>query len=468
MFPSVSPPSPLKVAIVGGGASGTLVAANLLRRARAPLQITLVERRLVLGRGLAYSTTNPLHRLNVPAGRMGAYPDDPGGFLRWLEGHLGLPGVPVQPQAGDFIERRLYGEYLRDVLEEARREAPLGYHCTKVTGEVIDLEESGGGAVLHLADGRSFPADRVVLAVGHLPGEYPIQSPAFTAFYRSPFYAHVPFLPDVLTGVGPDDDVLLVGAGLTAADIALELLSRGHRGMIHALSRRGLRPLAHEAGPAYHHFFHGKALPRTVHSALRLVRSEIAVARRTGQGWRAVLDALRGETPLIWQGWSWEERARYLRHLRPFWEVHRHRIAPEVAARLESLASDGRLHYRAGRLVSLRAAGHRAEALIRLRGTSTTLSLHVAKVINCTGPRTDYSKFQHPLFVNLLARGLIDHDPLALGINTTPTGEVLRYRAEPVGWLYTLGAPRKGVQWESTAIPEIRAQARELADLVQL
>jgi uncharacterized NAD(P)/FAD-binding protein YdhS len=466
--PSAAARPPLKVVIIGGGASGCLVAANLLRRGRAPLHITLIERRRVFGRGIAYSTSNPLHRLNVPAGRMGAFPDDPAGFLRWLSTQVGQPGVPAEPQAGDFVERRLYGDYLREVLETARREAPFGYRCDKITGEAIDLEEAGDGALVRLADGREFPADCVVLAVGHLPGEYPISAPEFSAFYRTPFYAHLPWLPDVLGGIGPDDDVLLVGAGLTAADLALELLSRGHRGTIHALSRRGLHPLSHAATPEYRPFLRGETLPRTVLATLRRLRTEVRAAVRTGHDWRAVLDAIRAETPLIWQGWSWPERARFMRHLRPFWEVHRHRLAPEIAQRLQTLVSEGRLQYHAGRLSTLRVDSGRAEAVFRRRGTTEMVALHVAKVINCTGPRTDYSKFQHPLFVNLLARGLIDHDPLALGIDTTPEGEVLRYRAGPVGWLYTLGAPLKGVQWESTAIPEIRAQARQLADLIQL
>jgi len=100
----------------------------------------------------------------------------------------------------------------------------------------------------------------------------------------------------------------------------------------------------------------------------------------------------------------------------------------------------------------------------RQRGTGSRVTLRVAKVINCTGPRTDYSKYQHPLLINLLARGLIDHDPLALGIKALPSFDVLRYRGGPAGWLFTIGAPLKGMLWESTAIAEIRVQAQALAD----
>jgi uncharacterized NAD(P)/FAD-binding protein YdhS len=153
-----------------------------------------------------------------------------------------------------------------------------------------------------------------------------------------------------------------------------------------------------------------------------------------------------------------------MKYVRPFWEAHRHRLAPSVAAVIDRMTEQGRLKAYAGRLQVLEADASGVQALFRRRATIQHVSLRVAKVINCTGPRTDYSKYQHPLFIHLLARGLIDHDALALGINALPSGQVLRYRGGPVDWLYTLGAPMKGVLWESTAVPEIRVQARMLAE----
>jgi uncharacterized NAD(P)/FAD-binding protein YdhS len=190
----------------------------------------------------------------------------------------------------------------------------------------------------------------------------------------------------------------------------------------------------------------------------------VRTAAARGVDWRPVVDALRPRSQALWAALSWPERARFLRHLRPYWEVHRHRLAPQVAAAVDRLEAAGRVRFHAGRLELLRDVGGGAEAVFRRRGTGERVALRVARVINCTGPRSDYSKFQHPLLVNLLARGLIDHDPLALGIQALPTGEVLRYRADPIGWLFTLGAPLKGVLWESTAMPEIRVQALALAE----
>jgi rhodanese-related sulfurtransferase len=190
----------------------------------------------------------------------------------------------------------------------------------------------------------------------------------------------------------------------------------------------------------------------------------VAAAASQGVDWRAVIDALRPHSQRLWLALSWSERARFLRHVRPYWEVHRHRLAPAVEARVEAMVAAGRLKFIAGRFQHLVETAHGLRVTWRPRGTDHDQIMEAAKLINCTGPRTDYSKYQHPLYINLLARSLIDHDPLALGLAATPAGEVQRYRGESLGWLYTLGAPLKGVLWESTAAPEIRTQAARIAE----
>lgn len=193
------------------------------------------------------------------------------------------------------------------------------------------------------------------------------------------------------------------------------------------------------------------------------MKTEARKAVANGQTWQSVIDAVRPYTQRIWQSWSWEERSRFVRHVRPYWEAHRHRYAPQTNELLDRLRESGQLRFYAGRLQSLTETPTGAEAVFRHRGKDTLTSLTVAKVINCTGPRSDYSKYQHPLFINLLARGLIDHDPLALGLNANPDGELFRYRGTPSGWLLTLGSTLRGVLWETSAIAEIRVQARALA-----
>jgi uncharacterized NAD(P)/FAD-binding protein YdhS len=371
-------------------------------------------------------------------------------------------GYPEKIDGGDFLQRSLFGRYLADVLDEARSEAVYGVTLEIIIGEAMNLEETGDGARILLADGRILHAQSVVLALGNLPGEYPIRRPL--AFYRSKRYVHSPLLATATNEIAPADHVLIVGAGLTAIDIAVQLNQLGHRGVVHALSRRGLRPKVHAAPStkSVPQIFAG-GLPSTVRETLRAIRVAAKTFEKEGGDWRAVVDSVRPYTQRLWQGFSHEERARFMRHVRPYWEVVRHRIAPKTAAIISEMERSGQLRYYAGRLVSLNEASDAVEAVIRERGTSRLIPISVKKVLNCTGPRTDYSKYQHPLLINLLAAGLISHDRLALGIQATPSGEIIRHTGEPVGWLYTLGAPLKGILWESTAVPEIRTQAAEIA-----
>jgi uncharacterized NAD(P)/FAD-binding protein YdhS len=450
-----------QVVIIGGGASGVLVAANLLRQTAEPLRITVIDRSPPLGRGVAYGTDCPAHLLNVRADRMGAFPEDPNGFFAWVAARIGRPTFPHQIAPSDFLPRSLYGEYLYSVLTEARTSARQGCVLDTVVGEAIDIAETESGAEVLLADGRLFGASHVVLALGNLPGEYPIRKSL--RFFHGDRYVHIPWIRGVLENIAPSDAVLLVGAGLTAADVILQLKEKGHTGTIHALSRRGLLPQIHVSGEAHPDFLAHQPLPATARAAVRILRTEAKKAVNAGRSWQGVIDALRPHTQRIWHSWPQEERSRFLRHLRPFWEVHRHRYAPQTAGALERLRASGQLFFHAGRLESVEETSSGAKVVLRRRGTAEPLALNVAKVINCTGPRSDYSKYQHPLFINLLARGLIDHDPHALGLNATPEGELYRYRSSPSGWLTALGPPLKGVLWETTGIADIRVQARALA-----
>jgi len=449
------------IAIIGGGVSGSLVAVQLLRTASASIRVCLFERMTDIGRGVAYGTENREHLLNVLVERMGAFAEDPGHFLAWVRSQRDRVNFPADVVEGDFLPRWIFGEYIRAVLEDARAGVANGVEFERIKGEVVDLEEEKGKARIRCGDGRSFTADRVVLAIGNLPGEYPIKKSL--PVYHSQRYVHVPWRPGTLAGIPPTADVLIVGAGLTAIDLILELRASGHTGVVHALSRRGLRPQVHQSAGPYRDFLGAEGLPSTTLALFRRVRKEVREAADKGIDWRPVLDALRSRTADVWQNLSWAERARFMRHVRPFWDIHRHRLAPPVAVKIEAMRRSGQLLFHAGRLSRLVEKPDGAEAHFRLRRTGEIKVVLVAKVINCTGPRTDYSKYQHPLLINLLARGLIDHDPLALGIAAQPNGDVLRYRGPEVGWLFAVGAPLKGVLWESNAVPEIRLQAADLA-----
>ncbi|MFN3428594.1 MAG: FAD/NAD(P)-binding protein, partial [Candidatus Sericytochromatia bacterium] len=268
-------------------------------------------------------------------------------------------------------------------------------------------------------------------------------------------------VPGVLDSVDPDEDVLLIGAGLTAIDWALSLATRGHRGHIHLLSRQGRLPHVHVPGlsprPAVL-----PAPPYTATGLLAWVREQVRAAEAAGLDWRQTVDGLRPHLQGLWRGLSHGERRRFLRHARPYWEVHRHRMAPEVAGAIGRLRESGQLTLHAGRVEAYEEGPTGVSVRVRLRGGGHAI-VSVARVVNCTGPEADFRKKRHPLVANLLERGLVRPDALGMGIEVGDDGAVLDAQGAPSTNLFALGPVRKGGLWETTAVPELRAQASALA-----
>ncbi|MEC3949598.1 FAD/NAD(P)-binding protein [Sphingobium sp. HWE2-09] len=430
------------VAIVGGGFSGVLLAINLLRHGN--VRVTLVERRPErLGRGLAYGAAQADHILNVRAANMSALPDQPGHFVDWLSAQ-GLG------QEGSFATRRDYGAYLCAMLDEARTKA--GDRIRIVSDEAIDLVVADDGAFVLLRSGATLAADVAVIAPGNLP---PHDLPAFVGLDR-PAYVDDPWATDIAAGLGPQDSILLLGSGLTAVDCALSLDSAGFDGKIIALSRRGLAPHAHAPAPPY-----AVRSERPVGSISALVRG---LRERAAQiGWRNAVDELRPFTPDMWRASSADERSRFLRHLRPYWDVHRHRIAPQVAQRLEALRAQGRLEVRAGKVTTAVRDGDGLTMGIRPRGAAATQVLKVARVVNCTGPLGDLRRVSDPLLRNLYDRGAIRPDPLAIGIDVDRQCHAIDAHGEAQARLHVVGPMTRGAHWEIVAVPDIRRQVWALA-----
>lgn len=444
---------PFHVAVIGAGASGALVAAQFQKLAPQG-RLALVSDAPRPARGVAYETPYRAHVLNVPAGKMSAFPQEMDHFLSWLKQRL------PDAHAGTFAPRRLYGEYLAGVLEEATSESPT---IEPINDTAIGLTVSQNNTWrVHLKSGRSIESMCVVLAFGNLqaPGDPIDFDPVASRYWRNPWAC------DAVTGLDPDAPVLLIGTGLTMADVALSLREVGHRGPIHALSRHGRISNGHQP----HQPWPLPVLPLDFASpsrALRWIRNEIKAAEQGGSDWRGVIDSLRPRTQKIWQAWSTAQRKTFLRHARSLWDIHRHRLAPDVASRLASLLESGVLKVHRGRLTAARREG--GEALVTWKNANGELSsLTVARIINCTGPSRDYSYSRSPLITQLRAAGLLVPDELRLGFETDPEGRFVDADGEPVQGLFTLGPIRMPALWESIAIPEIRDQALVLAKRIVL
>ncbi|HET9450158.1 MAG TPA: FAD/NAD(P)-binding protein [Aggregicoccus sp.] len=440
------------VAILGAGASGALLAAALLRTARAPLRVLLLEQSGRFYRGPAYTTTEPQHLLNVPAGRMSALAEDPGHFLRWLR--TVVPGA----QETDFVPRARYAQYLDAVLAEAYAAAVPGVTLTQRHAQARRLTLLPDGALLQLEDGVRVRAARAVLALGNRPPA-PLPVPD-GGLYASARYVALPWESGVgLEASAPEESVLLLGSGLTAVDVALSLQARGHRGPVHLLSRHGLLPQVHRAGVAPHAF---APVATGARGLLRELRAEVARVEAAGGDWRSVVDALRPHTAALWQRLDVAQKQRFLRHLRALWEVHRHRMAPQVGAAIEGLRAAGQLHLHAAHVQAFALEEDGVRVRLRPRGQREQTQLRVHWVLNCTGPASLLSEPPGSLVGVLLSSGLARADPLRLGLETRE-GALVDAQGRPSPRLFALGGVRRPELWESTAIPEIRTQAQALA-----
>ncbi|MBZ5714388.1 FAD/NAD(P)-binding protein [Nannocystis pusilla] len=445
-MPSASAPA---IAVVGAGFCGVALAYHLARSPVRP-RVTVIDARGEFGPGLAYRTADPRHLLNTPAGRMSALPDDPEHFVRWAR--AGDPGV----SGGSFLPRGRYGDYLRALL------AAGGEAITCLTGQVVDARPPAVDrpAALALADGTRVTADHVVLALGNFAPRLPagLGEPV----RAEPRYVHDPWSAPALAPA-PDASVLVFGTGLSALDLALGLDGAGHRGPIHLLSRHGLLPHAHRA-PGRPPEPHPPAIerwPATARGALHALRAAVREEAARGGDWRDVVADLRPVTQAIWRRWPAGERERFVRHLRVYWEIHRHRAAPATAAAIAALRASGRLQVHAGRLEDLSLGTDSILATIRPRGGGPCRHLRIDAMLNATGPATDPRAAGDPLLDRLMARGLLVPDPLGAAVDDD--GALLDAEGRASTWLHALGSLRRPQLWETTAVLELAPQCQALA-----
>jgi len=440
--------------VVGGGASGVLAAAQLLLRGA---EVTLLDPAAELGRGLAYSTKCPLHLLNVPAGNMSALPEDREHFLRWLERTR-----PGQYTTCSFAPRSLYGEYIRSVLDDAllRGCGKLRHLSTRAVGTRVQR----GNVAIETESSEVPYADAVILATGNAaPAGWPDVSPEVRSSGR---FFNMAWMEGAFESRERHAPVLLLGSGLTAVDALLALRHRGHRGKVYMVSRRGLMPQMHVL-PVYGCV--RQAPCAGLRGLLDHMRMAASHSATLPSGWREAVDSIRPETNRHWQALSFAEQRRFLRHLRPFWDTHRHRMAPQIGTVVQGLLRAGSLEVLAGRTRGFRLlqdGQDGVEVRIAMRGCAETRTLRVERAINCSGPDADLSRSANPVLRNLVEQGWLQPDPHRLGALVDDQGALLPARR---GWrppLYALGPLRMGTLLESIAIPEIRVQAQELADLL--
>ncbi|MET3927045.1 FAD/NAD(P)-binding protein [Devosia sp. 2618] len=433
------------VTIIGGGASGVLLAAHLLRDPATDIRVTLIERRGQFGQGLAYSASQRDHKVNVPARGMSAFADDPDHFWRWLQKR----GYPSATGSWVFVPRRLYGAYLEDVLTEAGR-SKLG-RLVILSEEVTAVREGKTGIETVLANGTSLISRSAVLAVGH--ETQPARGRGIAVRVGS----------DRDTPLDPDVPVVILGSGLSMVDAWLSLADSSHRGPIIVVSRNGLLPKGHKDVAPINidaaDVPFGTSLPYFMAWFRQLVRDTEAA----GGDWRSVVDGLRPYNQRLWQSWSDHIRRQFLRHLRPWWNIHRHRLPPELYERLVRAVDTGQVSLTAAEFIGVERHGDGARAQIRRRGSTVREPLDVARVYDCGGVSVDVSSSSNPVIRELVADGRARADTLRIGLDVDDHCAVIDAQGKVTDRLLVVGPLTRGRFFEIEAIPDIRVQAAKIA-----
>jgi len=441
------------IAIIGAGFSGVAAAIHLLKK-EIPRRILLFERADRFGRGLAYQTADACHFLNVPADRMSVHEDEPDDFVRFLGEDATHLAESLRTPLGVFATRNTYGRYLAGTLREVLTNAIGAPRLSLVADEVVDLVPSQGGFLLVDAMGRTHSVACVVLAHGY--GTH--AGSANSTLHPYPWDLQA---VEDLQGELP---VMIVGTGLSMVDAVLSIRKRSPGTRIVAISRRGLLPRPHAAIGTQPEHFHGEVA--TLRELVRTIRRKRGAATRADEGdWRGRIDGLRSSVQRIWQALPLAEKKRFSRHLRPWWDTHRHRMARPIAERISRMIADGDLRIERGTIVDIDDRQSAAVVTWRRRGEVGSQKACFERVIDARGPDRTESLLTDNLQQNMNRRGLTRSGPLGIGIDVTRDLLVIGRSGMPHPRLWALGPITRGVFWECTAVPEIRQQAKQLGRL---
>jgi uncharacterized NAD(P)/FAD-binding protein YdhS len=441
-----------EVVIVGGGASGTLLAVQLLRDRSAHLRVTLVEKGQQPGLGLAYSTSNPAHLLNVRAANMSAFMDDPDHFVRWLA----TDRAAAELQRADrfcFAPRKIYGRYIGSLLEPFLARDGRPSRLRIIRRECTAITETAAGVEAVFDDGTRITGQIAVLATGNEVNHAAFQVSA----------ALDPWDALARDKIPKDRRVLILGTGLTMVDTVLSLLRAGHTGPIVALSRRGLLPHVHRDVVATPTEAGDVPFGADVSHLLRWLRTRAEQTQARGGDWRSVIDGLRPFISDIWRNLLTPERRRFLRHARPWWDIHRHRMAPQVAMRIVHTLAEGQLNIIAGKITSVVDDYEEITVHYRRRGAERIETMLVATILDCTGITSNPRHSPNPLIRDLLAQGAARPDALDLGLDVTESCALVDRSGRASQHMFAVGPITRGRFWEIMAVPDIRVQCANLA-----
>lgn len=454
-----------RIVIIGGGLSGALTALSLGSGRDERLQIMIIEKNdAQLFKGLAYSSDLNHQPLNVPASGMSLLIDEPDHFLKWLNQNTHITGLSAGEITPDtFISRKVFGAYLSETISVALKASH--HEIALIQDEAVAVQKEQNNYTLKLASGKLIEANKIIIATGNQDTDFPYSVDPILK--ENGNLISNPWAKHIIESIDAKAPILIIGAGLTMVDLLINLRQNNHTGKITIVSRRGFLPLPHKMGQ---HWQLKTKQPEKINlkNILQFVHHEVELAKAANIGWQSVIDAIRPYLPQWWRGLTLSERTRLMRHLKPYWEIHRHRIPVDSHNFIQRELAAGTTALYGGKIIHI-AAGqdNMADVSFSCRKTNEQKQFHVKHIINCIGPLTDLKKSKLPLWQNLLQSGMVDTDYFNSGISCNAKGHIIDTKGQPDSNIFVIGNLRKGAEFESVAIRELRIQAKDIADQIQ-
>ncbi len=451
------------VSIIGGGFCGIMTLVHLINKSKSPIKIILFNAGYPLAKGIAFNTYTEEHVLNVACSNMSAFANDPNHFLNWCTTKENSK-VDSENLSASYLPRNLYGEYLNDIFKSSLENCPPHIEVEIITEEAVSVRKEDNHYKVFSNTGKEIRAEKIVIATGNQPPSPP--SLKESTFLESPLYFGNPWNEAATNDIHSEKPILIIGTGLTMVDVVIGLENKNFQGKIYALSPNGFEILSHKKHHPQREILDELSPPYELKNLFKLFYKHVRTARRKGVSGEAVVDAVRSKTQDIWQNLTLKDKKSFMAHLRHLWGVARHRLPEDVHKRIQELISAEKLEILAGRIIEMNSDNTFAQIKIKQRSSNNELTLEVQRVINCTGPQTDITKYRSKLFQNLITQGLIRADEMNLGIDATEEGKIIESDGTISESLFTLGSLLKGKLWESTAVPELRVQAERLATII--
>ena len=454
---------PPRIGIIGGGFTGAVFAVHLARAAAAALDIEIIEPREALGAGLAYGSCELEHRINVPSDRLVVFTEDPHHFSDWLR-RTGTWEADAfgETAPGDHYSRRHdFGAYIAGLVTDTAAQNPSGSTIVHRRTLATVLARDGAGWRVSFSDGSVALYDEVVLCATY--GRPAFRWTLTDGADQLPHLVRDPWDWAAIKAIPSDAEVFVIGTGLTMCDVVVTLRKGGHTGMIVAVSRRALTPRQHGDFDGSLDLFEGTTPPTTALGLLRFVRRRVEELAAQGRDWHAVVDAVRRNLAAYWSTLPIGERSKIVRRLRSYWDVHRFRLAPQVAQMLETGQREGWLELNAGHIGSIGRTGDDFAVTWTPKGESARTELFGA-IVNCTGPDGDLTRSGNPLLRAAISDGFVQPDALRIGLDVDAQGHALDREGRPTPHLWAAGPLARAIVGEATGVPEASSHARHVAE----